>query len=477
MAALATALAVSTAAAEVRLAGIFGSNMVLQREMPVPVWGWAEPGEKITVEFKGQTKETIAASDGTWRVFLDPMKADDQPATLHVRAASPQSAIRNLQFVNVLVGEVWLCAGQSNMGVRMNQLPSEENDQAVATAAFPQIRSCFVAHVFDGSRPHPDNAGQWTVCSPETAGGFPAVPFYFARKLHADLGVPVGLLDAAYGGSLIEAWMSREALEQTAYGRQALAAWKRKVDAYQGPDEKSPLFHPDHPSAIFNGKIAPLASVAMRGALWYQGESELSHTYPHYGTLLPLLIADWRASWGRSDMPFLMMQLPNFAAKKSDVRWAHMREAVLETAAMVPHTGLAVTIDAGEATDIHPKNKRVPGERLALTALSVAYGKQGEYSGPLYQSMKIVDGAIEISFEHVAGGLKAQGDVLTGFVIAGDDRKFVPAQAVIQGRNVIVRADAVREPVAVRYGWANNPACNLYNTEKLPASPFRTDRW
>jgi sialate O-acetylesterase len=478
------------ASAQVRVAGIFGPNMVLQREMPVPVWGWAKPGEKVTVEFKGQTKQAVTGEDGKWQVILDPMKADDKPATLTIRSADPQSKVASPTIDNVLVGEVWLCAGQSNMGMALKQC-TEIAAEEIAAADLPTIRHYGNAHVFDGRGPRQDAQGGWTVTTPATAGDFAAVPHFFARSLQQRLNVPVGVLSLAYGGSRIEAWTSREALLTIPHGQETIIEWRATAYAQKLPhpanniiaNEDVPggnpavLDHPDYPAAIFNGKVAPVVPFAIRGCLWYQGENNSADgSQDQYASVMPVMIADWRRHWERDDLPFIMTQLPNIG-RDVDGAWTILREAVLNTTRSTPNTAMAVTIDVGDPDDIHPRNKPPVGERLALAALHLAYGRDLVCSGPIFKAVDFADGKATLSFDHVGGGLVAKGGKLRAFAVAGEDRKFVPAEAGIDGRQVVVHSPRVAKPVAVRYAWSMNPPCNLYNKEGLPASPFRTDTW
>lgn len=457
------------AQAEVRLAGVFADHMVLQRELPVAVWGRAEPGEGVTVEFKGQRKATTAGADGRWQVTLDPLKADASPASLTVSSSKGgQPLVRK----DVLVGEVWLIAGQSNAGMALKECLNPE--QEIAAANDPLLRHMTNTHVFDGRSPRPDAECTWQPASPQVAGDFNAVPYFFGRSLRRKLDVPVGVIAVAYGGSRIEAWMTPETLATTAWGRETIDVWRGLAERNAKSLELS-----DCPAAILNGKVAPLAPFACRGAVWYQGENNAADkSFSHYRTLLPLLIADWRRLWQRDDMAFLVVQLPPYVGKHPD-SWAVIRDAIRETTDRVAKTRMAVTIDLIEPVpDIHPREKAPIGERLALQAMNLVYGDSKTVaSGPLYRRATFAEGKATLEFDHVGGGLEAKGGPLREFTIAGADRKFVPAEATIQGDRVVVHSPAVAEPVAVRYGWANDPRCNLFNRDGLPASPFRTDAW
>jgi sialate O-acetylesterase len=489
--------------AAVKLPAIFSDHMVLQRDAVVPVWGWAGPGEEVSVTVACQTKSAKADGDGRWSVRLDKLNAQE-PQTLTVRGT-------NLITINdVLIGEVWLCSGQSNMAMTVNRALEFEKEQAAA--AFPEIRM-FTETSGASTSPQTECHGSWKVCSPETVGTFSATAYFFGRELHRHLKAPVGLVNSSVGGTAIEAWTSLDvqqadsrlqpifdtwqqrdkafdaAQAETKYAKD-LAAFKSaskaaRAEGKQPPRAPQKPVQPrtdrNHPANLFNGKIAPLIPFAIRGAIWYQGESNANRGLSElYRVQLPMLIADWRSRWGQGDFPFLWVQLPNFKKKTGDPNaiseWAVMRESMLKSLA-VKNTGMAITIDVGEENDIHPKNKQAVGQRLAWHALFRFYGEQVPASGPVYVSHKIADGAIAISFTNVHRGLSAGDGELKGFAIAGPDKKFVWAQAKIVGDTVVVSHPDVPNPLAVRYGWADNPDCNLVNGFGLPASPFRTDDW
>jgi len=493
------------AAAEVTLSEIFSDHMVLQQGMNVPVWGWAPAGTKVTITFAGQTQTAVAEPPGRWRVELAPMDASAEPRDLTVNTGD-----QTLTVKDVLVGEVWLCSGQSNMAWPVAQAANP--DAEAAAANHPGIR---MFRVGSSSLPQSKEhlGGQWIVCSPETVKGFSATAYYFGRELHKVLKVPVGLVNSSWGGTPIQAWTSREAQMKypqlaeaiTAWDKRAenfdQAAWQKEMDAYQEARQKwlaevrkaraekrpippKPKQHApqndvttqQRPANLYNGMIAPLVGLAMRGVIWYQGEANAGNP-GLYALQMPLLIRDWRSRWGR-DFPFLFVQLPNFHAATGDPNpregWQFMREAQAQ-ALSLPKTGMAVTIDVGEAGDIHPKNKQDVGKRLALVALAMVYGKDVIASGPVYKSMEIEGNKVRLRFDHVDGGLLCKGDKLTGFIIAGEDGKFEWAEAKIDGDTVLVWSDKVASPTTVRYAWANNPTCSLYNKAHLPAAPFRTD--
>jgi len=432
------------AAAELKLPAIFSDHMVLQRDIPVPIWGTSQPGDTVTVAFAAQTKTAKAAKDGTWRITLDPLKTSAKPQTLAV-----QSKMGNgkLEIADVLVGEVWLCSGQSNMAMSVGRAVNGQTE--VAAAKLPLIRQIKVGRAGRGGKKGPtaaakDVKGAWAVCSPKTAGGFSAAAFFFGREIHKELKVPVGLINSSVGGTPIEQWTG-----------------------------------PDKAGGLYQTMIAPLVPYAIRGAIWYQGEANAKRSPASYAAKLPGLIRGWRKVWGQGEFPFYYVQLPNFKAPQTepvqDDGWVVVQEAMLKTLA-VPNTGMAVTIDVGEAKNIHPKNKQAVGKRLALWALARTYEKDIVCCGPIYKSATRKGGSIVITFDHVGGGLVAKGGKLKGFAIAGADKKFIWAEAKISGDTVVVSSPEIKTPWAARYAWAPNPTCNLYNKAGLPASPFRTDR-
>lgn len=623
---------------------LFTDNMVLQRGIRAPVWGWTDPGREVKVSMAGKSATAVADADGKWMARLGPFKAGG-PHTLSV--SGPTTAT----VQNVLVGDVWICSGQSNMeqGIGAAKNPQEE----IAAANYPQIRLFMVPNRI-ALEPQNLVSAQWQVCSPETVaaggwGGFSAVGYFFGRQLHQDVKVPIGLIDSNWGGTIAEAWTSAEGLKKVPDFAPALdqlaqtaadlrkgagafeqrmrewyakgdpgsaaepgwadpaldaSAWKsmklpvlweqaglpdydgivwfrkeveipeawagkelklslgpiddrdttwfngtrvggmnehnvprtyaipgalvkagravvavRVLDTggaggiYGTPDQlklelpgdaaaplsladdwtynaSAPLAkmapvpqrvenNPNVVTVLYNGMIAPLAPFGIKGAIWYQGESNCGRA-KQYQTLLPTMIADWRAHFGVGDFPFLIVQLANFMATQpqpGESAWAELREAQQLTALKTPRTGMAVIIDIGEAADIHPKNKQDVGKRLALAARAIAYGEKIEHSGPEYRSMKVEGNRVRLRFSHVGGGLLARdGGKLQGFAIAGADKRFVWADAVIDGETIVVSSPQVAKPVAVRYAWADNPMCNLVNGAGLPASPFRTDR-
>ena len=621
---------------------LFSDHTILQRDAAVPIWGWTKPKAKVTVNFSGQSKSTIAEADGRWTVNLKPMRASDEPRKLTVSSTTGQTLTIN----DVLVGDVWLCSGQSNMEMGIG-LCNASND--VATANFPNIRLLTVPK---RALAVPAETLQcaWLRCSPETVsqggwGGFSATAFFFGRELHRELKIPIGLLHSSWGGTVAEAWTSHGALtalddftnalawihrlaltnddskyveayddwfqkkdvgtqkgwnhletpnagwqnvsgaltfEQNGLGKFDGVVWFRRefavsenwigknlqlqlgrIDDYDttyvngakigqthrveqprsyaipaallkpgknvltvrvldtggdgGLMEREPRItpkddlqvepqslakgwqirtsttlrelslpllapnssNPNVPTFLYNGMISPLLPFAIKGAIWYQGENNTGRAI-QYRRLLPTMIEDWRARFGMGNFPFYIVQIAAFrpgAAEPRDDAWSELREAQAFTARDVANSGLAVTIDVGDAHDVHPKDKHSVGHRLALNALAQTYGRKIDFSGPWYRSMKRTSKGIRLEFNHVGGGLIAKDGPLSGFAIAGADQKFVWANAAIDGKSVIVSSSSVPNPVAVRYAWDSTPKCNLYNAAGLPAVPFRTDKW
>ncbi len=476
---------------------VFGDHMVLQRDARVPVWGTAAPGERIRVDVAGESASTRAGDDGRWMARLGSLDAGG-PHTMTVTGESGTKT-----FSDVLVGEVWVCSGQSNMQWPVSA--SKDPDQEIAAATHPNLRLFYVERV-TAETPQRDCKASWVSCSPETIPNFSAVAYYFGREVQKLREVPVGLIHTSWGGTAAEAWTSRETLEADAQFEPILtrwdaivqrypddlakyetdrAAWEKARDAAKAAGSEVPREprrpqgpnDPNRPANLYNAMIAPIVPFGVRGAIWYQGESNASRAY-QYRALLPTMIGNWRDEWDQKSFPFLIVQLANFMQRKDEPgesEWAELREAQLMTAQQRGN-GLAVIIDVGEAADIHPKNKQDVGRRLAFAAEEVAYGDQNAASsGPIYRKHRVRGNEIEITFDHAHGGLTAAGGALKGFAIAGSDYAFVWADARIEGDRVIVSSPKVAAPVAVRYGWADNPDCSLYNGAGLPASPFRTD--
>jgi sialate O-acetylesterase len=495
--ALLVCLAAGSAAAmaEVTLAPLFCDHAILQRNQPVPVWGRAEPGEHLTVTFRGQSVGTTAEADGRWIVYLAPMSAAIEPADLVVTGSS------TLTVRDVLVGEVWLASGQSNMNRPLSSLPDAA--KVVAGIRNPLIRHLNVALTAAAEPAMTVATSGWLAAEPDTAGSFSAVAWYFSVELQRKLGVPVGVIHSSWGGSKIEAWIDAPSLSATPPWPAINERWQYMVTSYpkieaeyaawdkfmkerlaqgQPAPETMPLLPRGHGSPhalsqLFNGMIAPLQPYALRGAFWYQGESNWERAN-EYAELLPAMIKAWRAQWGQGDFPFYFVQLPNYTQgyDPSNLTWAWLREAQTE-ALKLPNTGMAVTIDCGDPKDIHPQNKPTVGRRLGAVALSQAYGVPVDWSGPRFAGVTREGATLRVKFTHADTGLISADLPPQSFEIAGEDRKFYSATARIDGDTVIVRSDAVPAPVAVRYAWSNTPKANLFNGAGLPAAPFRSDSW
>ncbi len=443
--------------AEVKPHPLFTDGAVLQQGQTVPVWGTADEGEKVSVKIAGQTVSATAVG-GKWKVELAAMKAGG-PHEMTI------SGSNTIEVKNVLVGEVWVASGQSNMEWKLKQ--TDETPEQVAKAKYPEIRM-FTVRRTTSAVPLTEAVGSWIVCSPETVGEFSAVGYHFARALHEKIKMPVGVVHTSWGGTPAQAWTSVEGFE----GHAELAGYAKQA---KEAAEKFAVVPPEKPlgsgqaSVLYNGMLAPVIPYRMRGVIWYQGESNAQKS-KEYQTLFPAMIADWRGKWKQGDFPFLYVQIAPFKGQPPEIR-----EAQLLTLGKTKNVAMVVTTDVGNAEDIHPKQKRPVGERLALAARALVYGEKIVYSGPLMNGFSFKGDKAIVSFEHVGGGLEAKGGELRGFTIAGEDKNFVPATAEIVGDKVMVIAEGVSKPVAVRYGWENVPNVNLFNKEGLPASPFRTD--
>lgn len=450
-----------SAHADVRLPKIFGNGMVLQQKSMVAIWGWGDPGEAVVVTLRGPqdavSTATAKANDaGKWRAQLATPNAGG-PSELIVKGNN------EVRFQDVMLGEVWICSGQSNMEWTVAQSLNAKDE--IAAANFPAIRMLTVAHNV-AERPQDDINGAWATCNPQSAPGFSAVGYFFARHLHQQLGVPVGMINSSWGGTLCEAWTSREALMSDADFAPILQRGEKFQDN-----------NPNQPAVLFNGMLHPLIPFGIRGAIWYQGESNVARA-EQYRKLFPTMISDWRIRFGQGYIPFLFVQLAPFKYGHDPRLLAEQWESQLKTLSH-PQTGMAVTTDIGNVVDIHPVNKQEVGRRLALWALANSYGKADlVYSGPLYESMAIEGNKIRIKFRHAAGGLIAEGGKpLSHFTIAGADQNFVDASAAIEGDSIVVQSDKVAQPIAVRFAWEQTAEPNLFNKERLPASPFRTDEF
>ena len=508
---LALLLGIGMAHANVSVPKIISDHMVLQAGVEAPIWGWAEPGEAVVVTLGSQTRTTNADAAGKWMVKLG--KQPPGPAgTLTIKGKN------TLEIKDVLAGEVWLCSGQSNMAFALKGAQDSAAD--IAAAEFGGKLRIFVEQSGPAVTPQTQGKGNWFVVTPATVAGHSAVAFYFGRELQRQLNQPVGLITSSVGGTPIEAWTLRDPQQARPELKPVLNIWQAKQAAYNPEAEKAafakrqaaypealakaqaqgkpaplpsrltppPCETAGYPGNLFNGKIAPLIPYGIRGAVWYQGESNARTNSPLYAMQLQLMISSWRSLWGQppspgsgepgGDFPFAWVQLPNYAAEKLGFPgWCEVRDCQLKSL-RVPNTGMAVTIDLGDPNDIHPKRKHEVGQRLAFWALAKVYGKEIPFSGPLPAGHEIKGDRVICKFQYANGGLKTRnGGEVKGFMIAGAGRQWVKAQAKIVGDQVVISAPEVKVPIAVRYAWEGDPDCNLVNGADLPASPFRTDEW
>ncbi len=502
------------AMAAVKMPAVFSENMVLQADMPVPVWGWATAGEKVTIKFAGQEKTVTAGADGKWTLKLDAMKASAKPAQMTVTGADGKT----VTIGNVLVGEVWLGSGQSNM--EMGVGGCLDVDKVAAEANYPAIRT-FTVQKRPAGEPMDDVIGTWVVCSPATVRNYSATLYFFGRRIHKDLGVPVGLIHSSWGGTRIEPWTPpcgfaavpelKEIAAQVAAGPvqyrtqvaaaiEVIEAWLPKAKQAVAQKATVPLapVMPGHPldgsgspTGLYNGMIHGLIPYAIRGALWYQGESNGGEGESYFHKTRAL-IGGWRQLWSEGDFPFYFVQLATFMNPNDNPEggdgWAKVMEAQTFSLS-IPNTGMAVLSDIGDARNIHPQDKQDVGDRLALWALAKDYGKKDlVYSGPIFKSAKVQGATMVISFDNVGSGLmvgkkdgltpakEVEDGELKGFAIKGDDGKWYWADAKIVGPTVVVSSKDVTKPAAVRFAFTTNRShCNFYNKEGLPAVGFRTD--
>jgi sialate O-acetylesterase len=490
------------ARADVKPAALFSDHMVLQQGMAVPVWGWADPGEQVTVTIGDQKQTATTGDDKKWMVKLTDLKAGD-PTEMTIAGKN------SITIKDVLIGEVWVGSGQSNMTFPVSKARGSyagliNEEQEIAAANYPQIRM-FAPRSVKSYEPQADLSGHWEVCSPQTVPGFSAVGYLFARDLQREIKSPVGIVTLAFGASTAEAWISREALSADPALKPTLDGFDASVSffktnptapASQAPPipwpinkakstagrQKDPVQDQHEPTVLFNGLINPAIPYAIKGVIWYQGESIVGGDagLARYPLLQATLIQDWRKRWGEGDFPFYIVQLPALQNISNNPLVREGQATVLT----LPNTAMAVTIDIGDPKDVHPHKKAPLGERLTRIALANAYGQKIEYSGPIYDSMKVEGSTIRVKFTHVGAGLIARSGPLKWFQIAGDDQKFVTADAKIDGDSIIVSSPDVKSPVAVRYAFDDYPeGCNLYNCftpgteDGFPAAPFRTDRW
>jgi sialate O-acetylesterase len=514
-------LCLSSAVGQIKLGSPFTDHMVLQRGMLVPVWGFAAPGEKVTVTINKLNQTTQTGSDGKWNVNFRNLKTGG-PYEMVV------SGNNTITLTDVYVGEVWLCSGQSNMDMTVAKEDRYwcgvfNEAQEVASANYPLIRQ-FYATYSPNLLPQNQVSGEWEVCSPATVGHFRAAAYFFARNLYQKMNVPIGLLVTTFGASTAEAWTSRPALEANPNLKFLLDNFKLKLDKFytdsarimasyrdetlkyreavakakaesingqatqssaaprRGPSNPRPWVDQHNPTVLYNGMVAPLIPYAIRGAIWYQGESN-GPTAKQYRNIMETMIADWRKAWDQGNFPFIYVQIANhqdlIKEPVKDDPMVYVREGQLQNLS-IPNTAMVSAIDnadPNEPGNIHPKNKQEIGLRLSVAARALVYKEKLTYMGPVYNKMNVEGNTIRVKFSSTGQGLVAKGDNVTGFAIAGDDKKFVWANAKIDRTSVIVSSPDVPNPKSVRYGWSKNPPVNLYNKEGFPTSPFRTDNW
>jgi sialate O-acetylesterase len=493
---------VSAAHAELKLPAIISDHMVLQQKQSNPIWGWDSPGTKITVTFAGQTKTAETGPDGRWQVKLDPLPASDQPQTLTVTGSEKR------EISDVLIGEVWMCSGQSNMQFSLGN--DWNGDVEAASSKLPNLRLIKVPAV-GTQEPQKDFKGKWKATTPETCVGFSAVGFIFGRYLHNTLGVPVGLIDNSWGGSWAEAWVRRESLEkdprfkslmestvkketelsdpaEKAKYDEQMAKWKEEAAKAKAENKRAPappsspqqwLTGNSRPGNIFNGVVHPTIGYSIKGVIWYQGESNAGRPR-EYRDLFPFMIEQWRKEWQQGEFPFYWVQLADFMAEKKQPgqsSWAELREAQTMTMKL-PNSGQAVIIDLGEGKDIHPRNKHDVAARLVRWALVKDYGMTMPYRSPEFKSMEINGRKVTVNFDCFGDALRTF-DVpdAVGFAVCGEDKVWHWAKGSVKGDNKVeLTCDEVEKPIAVRYAWADNPVCNLFSQHGLPVTPFRTDK-
>lgn len=497
---------VTPALAKVELAGLFVDHMVVQRDRPIPVWGWAAPGESVVARLAGQQKTATADEKGRWWLEFAALPAGG-PHTLEIESGE------KVTVSDVWVGEVWVCSGQSNMAFEFNQVLDAKKETAEAN--FPQLRMWHMRHriTLEPQERCQSLSGQWVVSSPASVASFSAVGYFFARELHRKLGLPIGMIHTSWGATSAAQWTSEEAIAAEPKLKVVLDQKRKFVDDYihaimrlvpelqtwktesekaiaEGRPLQMPPFQQQQlpadpinlythlPTGVYNAMLHPITPYSIRGVIWYQGEADNSQA-ELYRTAFPTLIRDWRQRFRNPDLPFLYVQISTCNEQRGErSTWAELREA--QAACLdVPHTAMAVTVDLADADgNAHPRNKQDVGRRLALAARARVYGEKLVYQGPAYQRFQIENGKIRVFFDHVHGGLMTRnGDPPRGFDLAGEDKKFVPASAHIDGDTVILWSDQLAQPVAARYAWADFPLCTLSNREGLPAVPFRTHPW
>ncbi len=493
----ATLLSVSflSSRAEVRLPNVISSHAVLQRNRPIHIWGWASPGETVTVRFHGQSRAATADDLGKWSLWLAPESAGG-PYNLTAQGSGGAP----VTLTDILVGDVWLASGQSNMEMPLDGFPGsavvKNSAQEIAKANLPQLRLLRLEKK-SSLYPQTDVSATWTECTAQTAAEFSAVAYFFGREINQREHVPIGLIDSTWGGTPVEAWISMDTIGSNAGMMPVFSYWAQFTDdladrdlelarekrqdeaaAQAGQPKPKHPWHPDgiswQPAGLYNGMIAPLVPYTIQGVIWYQGETNSNPVRaPYYARFFRALISDWRTHWQEGNFPFLYVQISNFYSPNED--WGMVRDAQRRTLS-VANTAMAVTLDIGDRDNVHPADKQTVGFRLALAARALVYGEpQLEYSGPLFRTATAEGPAMRVWFDHAKDGLAVHGPQPEGFELAGEDGKFVPATAKIDGQTVVVEASGVKHPTAVRYGWASYTTANLFNKEGLPASTFTSE--
>ncbi len=485
----------ATASAEVKVPKVLSDHMVLQREAPIHIWGWADPGERVTVSLLSENQTAAADDLGKWSIYLSPQPAGG-PYNITIVGTN------TITISDVLIGDVWFASGQSNMEMPLKGFPNsavlKNGAEEIANSTQPQMRLLRV-HTRTSDYPLPDLRDPdevWTLCTPDTAADFSAVAYFFGREIQQQEKVPVGLIDDTWGGTPVRAWVSLDSLsadsslmpvfqdwsemaDTTADRPAMLAREKREDEAAKQAGSAAPKhsWHPNPgswaPAYLYNGMVAPLTEFPIKGAIWYQGESDsgLSRA-PMYLRTFSTMIADWRSKWGEGNFPFFFAQISSFTSTEFE-KWGIIRDAQRRTLSLT-NTGMAVTLDIGQADNVHPPDKQTVGHRLALAARDIAYGEHIEDSGPLFRQAVTEGASMRVWFDH-GEGLTAKGGGLIGFEVAGSDHKFVPANAKIDGGEVVVTAPEIKSPSYVRYAWANFSIANLYNSAGLPASTFSSE--
>jgi hypothetical protein len=483
--------------ANITLPSLVGDHMILQQNTNVQLWGWASPGEQITINLGWQQKdiETTADEEGNWKVVIQTPKTDQTPYNIILKGKN------TINIQDVLLGEVWLCSGQSNMFFPVGKQEGtwktgvKNFKEEVENADYPNIR-LFTVGLNVSQTPLMDVEGYWKVCSPETINNFSAVAYFFGRNLQNDLNVPIGLISSSWGGTRAEAWTSQEVLEENPdfvpilnrYAEKEKKYYQGLADYYSElqnqennsivSSEKSELKKPSKsemnkdPYVLYNAMLHPLINYTIKGAIWYQGESNAERAY-QYRSLFPAMIKNWRSDWQEGNFPFYFVQIAPHHSQNPEIR-----EAQLMAFNSVKNTGLVVTTDVGNPKNIHPIDKQTVGKRLSLWARAKTYGEENlVFSGPIYSHMEIKKRSVQVYFDHLGSGLQNKKEELAEFEIAGSDQKFYPAKAKIKGKTIVVSSQKVKNPIAVRFAWKTSPEPNLFNKEGLPASPFRTDDW